>query len=83
MQATLQLALVIPGRGPGDYLFIGVVEAATFEVSRRGGPLTVEGSTALFGRAVILHFDIVDAADNEEDITAGWTFIFILHKAKA
>lgn len=68
---------------PGDYLFIGGVEALAFEVDRRGGPLAIEGSTAFFGRAVILHFDIVDAADNEECITAGWTFILVFHKAKA
>jgi hypothetical protein len=30
-------------------------------------------------RAVILHFDIVDAADNKEDVSAGWTFIFVSH----
>jgi hypothetical protein len=30
-------------------------------------------------RAVIVHFDIVDAADNEEDVTASWTFILVLH----
>jgi hypothetical protein len=48
-------------------------------VSRRRFPLAVEGSTAFFGRAVIVHFDIVDAADNEEGVTAGWTFIFVFH----
>lgn len=52
-------------------------------MDRRGRPLTVEGSTAFFGRAVVLHFDIVDAAEDEEDVSAGWTFIFILHSAKA
>ena len=52
-------------------------------MDRRGGPLAVEGGAAFFGRAVILHFDIVDAAEDEEDISAGWTFIFIFHKAKA
>jgi GTP cyclohydrolase III len=48
-------------------------------MGRRGLPLAGEGSTAFFGRAVILHFDIVDATDNEEDVTASWTFVFVFH----
>jgi hypothetical protein len=49
-------------------------------VDGRRGPLAVEGSTASLGRAVILYFDIVNTADNGKDITAAWTFIFILHR---
>ena len=48
----------------------------------RRDPLAREGSPALRGRAVVFHFDLVDTADNGEDIAAVWTFIFILHSGK-
>ena len=46
-------------------------------MGRRGCPYAIQGSRAF--RAVILHFDIVDATDNEEDVTAVRTFIFVFH----
>jgi hypothetical protein len=52
-------------------------------VGRRGCPYAVKGSSALLHRAVVLHFDIVDAAEDVEDIPAGWTFIFIFHSGSA
>jgi hypothetical protein len=46
-------------------------------VGRRGLPLSVQCRGTL--RAFILQLDVVDAADNEEGVTASGTFIFIFH----
>jgi len=48
-------------------------------VDGRSDPLAGEGSPALRGRAVVFYFDIVDAADDGEYVSATGTFIFVFH----
>ena len=52
-------------------------------MGRRGCPYAVECSSAFIHRTAILHRHIVDAAEDVEDIPAGWTFIFIFHSGIA
>jgi hypothetical protein len=62
---------------------VGGVKARAFEMGRRGCPYAVECSSAFIHRTAILHRHIVDAAEDVEDIPAGWTFIFIFHSGIA
>jgi len=57
------------------------VEAPAPELDSGGFILSAQCRGAL--GAVIVHFDIVDATENMEDIPASWTFIFIFHRGRA